>query len=207
MKIVIATRNRHKAMEIELLFSNLGIDIVCLDSLDPVGKIPEIEETGKTLKENALIKSRTIFELTGFPSISDDTGLEVKSLDGEPGVYSARYAGEGCSYDDNIKKLLKNMDLMENDQRNANFRTVTSFFDGTVELYAEGVVKGKITKAPKGLGGFGYDPVFLPKNMEKTYAELSKEEKNKLSHRGKAFSNLIKKLKKNNIISNNLSNI
>ena len=205
MKIVIATRNRHKAMEIELLFSNLGIDIVCLDSLDPVGKIPEIEETGKTLKENALIKSRTIFELTGFPSISDDTGLEVKSLDGEPGVYSARYAGEGCSYDDNIKKLLKNMDLMENDQRNANFRTVTSFFDGTVELYAEGVVKGKITKAPKGLGGFGYDPVFSVLDMKKTYAQLADEEKNRVSHRGKAIRSLIEKLRENGLIADNPS--
>ena len=201
MQIVIATRNRHKAMEIEALFFNVGVEVFALDKLDPNGKIPDIEETGKTLKENAFLKSRTIFQLTGLPSISDDTGLEVKALGGDPGVYSARYAGEKCSYEDNINKLIKNMSLIKEGQRNASFKTVASYVDKTVELYAEGVVKGEITKEPKGLGGFGYDPVFLPVHMKKTYAELSKEEKNTLSHRSKAFSNLIKKLKRDNIIS------
>ena len=207
MKIVIATRNAHKATEIKSLFSISGIDVVSLDQLDPDGKISEVEETGKTLKENAFLKARTIHAATGLAAVADDTGLEVKALGGDPGVYSARYAGEHCSYEDNVSKLLENMDSLKSGQRIANFRTVATFVDGIVELYSEGVVKGKIIQRPKGLGGFGYDPVFLPADMKKTYAQLSQEEKNRLSHRAKAISNLVKKLRQNGIIADTLPNI
>ena len=116
MKIVIATRNAHKATEIKSLFSISGIDVVSLDQLDPDGKISEVEETGKTLQENAFLKARTIHAATGLAAVADDTGLEVKALGGDPGVYSARYAGEHCSYEDNVRKLLENIDSLKKNQ-------------------------------------------------------------------------------------------
>ena len=143
----------------------------------------EIEETGNTLHENALIKARTVYKITGNPSLADDTGLEVKALAGAPGVYSARYAGNNPSYEDNVKKLLEELVNTPREDRGAQFRTVMAFVNRDVELYSEGVIKGEITFIEKGNGGFGYDSVFQPYSKIVTFAELSEKEKNKISHR------------------------
>tara|TARA_S200000501_G_scaffold117_1_gene138 strand:+ start:2262 stop:2810 length:549 start_codon:yes stop_codon:yes gene_type:complete len=156
-------------------------------TLDRFPKIKEIPETGKTLKENAFIKARTVFEMTGLPSLADDTGLEVKSLGGDPGVFSARYAGEQASYQDNCQKLLKNMMRVPKEDREAKFRTVIAYKDDNRELSCDGSVKGEIAQSPKGSFGFGYDSVFYYPPLEKTFAELSEEEKNSISHRGRAL--------------------
>lgn len=207
MKIVIATRNSHKAVEFKRLLAPLGEGVVSLDELDPQGEISEVEETGTTLKVNAFLKARAIFRATGLAALSDDTGLEVEALGGAPGVYSARYAGENCSYEDNINKLLKEMISVSLNHRKACFKTVAAFVDGEVELSAEGDVEGVITEKPEGFGGFGYDPVFSVENMKKTYAQLSEEEKNRISHRGKAVRNLVEKLRQNGKIAEPLPNI
>ena len=207
MKIVIATRNSHKAAELKRLLAPLSEGIVSLDDLDPQGEISEVEETGTTLEENAFLKARAIFRATGLAALSDDTGLEVGALGGAPGVYSARYAGENCNYEDNINKLLEKMISVPLNRRKAYFKTVAAFVDGEVELSAEGDVEGVITEKPEGFGGFGYDPVFSVENMKKTYAQLSEEEKNRISHRGKAVRNLVEKLRQNGKIAEPLPNI
>ena len=150
--------------------------------------------------ENSLLKANTVHDLTGLPVIADDTGLEVNALDGSPGVFSARYAGEGCSYDDNINKLLNNMKSIPKSNRKASFITIMSYVDKNVELIAKGMVKGNITTAPKGVGGFGYDPVFYVPELDKTFAEITMKEKNKISHRGNAIRELFSLLIENSII-------
>ena len=205
MKIVIATRNRHKAVELQTLLRLSGCDVVCLDEVDPHGNIPEVEETGTSFEENAFLKARTIAKITGLPSVADDTGLEVDALGGAPGIFSARYAGESCTYEDNVKKLLSELSGIATDRRTARFITVAVYVDKETELSAEGVVEGVITEKPEGFGGFGYDPVFSVLDMKKTYAELSDEEKNRVSHRGKAIRSLIKKLHENGLIADNPS--
>ncbi|HIB03512.1 MAG TPA: RdgB/HAM1 family non-canonical purine NTP pyrophosphatase [Candidatus Marinimicrobia bacterium] len=205
MKIVIATRNRHKAVELQTLLRLSGCDVVCLDEVDPHGNIPEVEETGTSFEENAFLKARTIAKITGLPSVADDTGLEVDALGGAPGIFSARYAGESCTYEDNVKKLLSELSGIATDRRTARFITVAVYVDKETELSAEGVVEGVITEKPEGFGGFGYDPVFSVLDMKKTYAELSDEEKNRVSHRGKAIRSLIKKLRENGLIADNPS--
>ncbi len=191
MKIILASHNPHKVEEMKSVLRDLSVEIVTLDDYPEVG---DIEETGKTLEENALIKARTVNRITGLPAIGDDTGLEVDSLNGEPGVYSARYAGEHATYEDNVKKLLIEMlDIGEN-ERSARFRTVAAFVDGETELTSEGKIEGMIAFEPKGTSGFGYDPLFYVPEMNCTFAELSAEEKNKISHRGYALQNLHKQL-------------
>ena len=183
MQIVLATHNKGKMSEINsLLYSSYEVL-----TLDHFPNIKEIPETGKTLKENAFIKARTVFEMTGLPSLADDTGLEVESLGGDPGVYSARYAGEQASYQDNCEKLLKNMMRVPKEDREAKFRTVIAYKDDNRELSCDGSVKGEIAQSPKGSFGFGYDSVFYYPPLEKTFAELSEEEKNSISHRGRAL--------------------
>ncbi len=205
MKIVIATRNRHKAVELQTLLRLSGCYVVCLDEVDLHGNIPEVEETGTSFEENAFLKARTIAKITGLPSVADDTGLEVDALGGAPGIFSARYAGESCTYEDNVKKLLSELSGIATDRRTARFITVAVYVDKETELSAEGVVEGVITEKPEGFGGFGYDPVFSVLDMKKTYAELSDEEKNRVSHRGKAIRSLIKKLRENGLIADNPS--
>ena len=183
-KVVIATHNKDKQKEIEILLSTFGITTVALNSFPEIGDIPE---TGSTLEENALIKARTVFSITGLASIADDTGLEVDALDGAPGVYTARFAGDGCSYTDNVKKIIKVMQNIPFDERGAVFRTVIAYKDSKVELIAQGLVKGYISEKMKGLDGFGYDPVFYIKEKGKTFAEMKVEEKNVISHRGRAI--------------------
>ena len=183
MQIVLATHNKGKMSEINNLLSS-SYEVLTLDHFPDIKVIPE---TGKTLKENAFIKARTVFELTGLPSLADDTGLEVEALGGEPGVFSARYAGEQASYQDNCEKLLKNMMRVPKENREAKFRTVIAYKDDNRELSCDGSVKGEIAQSLKGSFGFGYDSVFYYPPLEKTFAELSEEEKNSISHRGRAL--------------------
>ena len=187
MQIVIATHNKDKFKELLSCLSSLDVELL---SLDKFPEIKEIIEDGKTLEENALIKARTVFKLTSLPAIADDTGLEVDALQGKPGVYSARYAGENCSYGDNVNKMLCEMRKIAKEDRTALFRTVMAYVDEKVELTSEGVVKGMINDRIKGLGGFGYDPIFYVLEKNKTFAEMSIEEKNLVSHRSRAIKAL-----------------
>ena len=174
------------------ILSTLGILIV---GLDEYPEISEIKETGSTLFENAFLKARTVHRITGLPSLADDTGLEVDALNGAPGVYSARFAGENPSYEENVNKLLSVMLDVPVENRTARFRTVMAFVDSDVELSAEGFIKGVITTRVRGENGFGYDPVFQPKRSKITFAEMSDEEKNRISHRARALENLGTQLK------------
>ena len=186
-KLVLATHNLDKQKEMNSILSSLGILIVGLDEFPQIG---DIEETGTTLLENAYIKARTVSELTGLPSIADDTGLEVDSLDGAPGVYSARYAGKDPTYQDNCNKVLLKLKGYPREKRVASFKTVIAFIDGEKEHHAEGVVKGMIVKKYRGTDGFGYDPIFQPESQNLTYAEMEIEEKNRISHRFKALDKI-----------------
>ena len=186
-KLVLATHNLHKKMEMNSILSSLGILIVGLDQFPQIG---DIEETGSTLLENAFIKARTVYELTGLPSLADDTGLEVDSLDGAPGVYSARYAGKNPTYQENCSKLLLNLKGYPNEKRVASFKTVIAFADGEIEYSTEGVVKGFIVEKHRGVDGFGYDPIFQPESQNLTYAEMDADEKNRISHRFKALDKI-----------------
>ena len=187
MKIVLATHNEHKYAEMSALLSNFPIEILSLKDFSEIG---EIIEDGTTLEENALIKARTVHANTGLNAWADDTGLEVDALDGKPGVFSARYAGENCSYSDNVHKLLKDMDNTPKNLRTAHFTTVIALVGDNMELVSEGIVQGMITTKPKGVGGFGYDPVFYVLDKNKTYSEMEMTEKNQISHRAKAINNM-----------------
>ena len=192
--IVIATHNPDKKKEIMIALHELGVNILFLDNFPEIG---EIEETGSTLLENSLIKARTVSAITGIPAIADDTGLEVDALNGAPGIYSARYAGINVSYEDNVRKLLSEMSSTDMDSRTARFRTVVSFHSQNKELWAEGVIEGSITMGAIGTGGFGYDSVFRVEQTGKTFAEMTRREKNKISHRGVALEKMCKLLKEN----------
>ena len=189
MKIVLATHNHDKEIELQHSLRGLGVEICSLSEYPDIG---DIEETGTTLLENSLLKAHTVYNRTGLPAIADDTGLEVDALDGAPGVYSARFAGVDATYEDNLNKLLFSMEEVSEERRSARFRTVISFVDGNQELWTEGHIDGKIIDFPRGNAGFGYDPVFYIPQLEKTFAELSTEEKNKISHRGLALQKLRK---------------
>ena len=189
MKIVLATHNKDKCAEILEILRGMPINLLTLNEFPEIG---EIIEDGETLEENAYIKARTVHKLTNLPTIADDTGLEVATLNGQPGIYSARYAGENCSYADNVNKLLHEMTNIPQKKRSALFRTAIVYVDDNMELATEGVVKGIITDVTKGVDGFGYDPVFYVPHMKRTYAEMSINEKNQLSHRGKAVRNMQK---------------
>ncbi len=192
--IVIATHNPDKKKEILIALRELGVNILFLDNFPEIG---EIEETGSTLLENSLIKARTVSAITGIPAIADDTGLEVDALNGAPGIYSARYAGINVSYEDNVRKLLSDMSSTDMDSRTARFRTVVSFHSTNKEFWTEGVIEGSITMSAIGTEGFGYDPVFRVEQIGKTFAEMTRQEKNKISHRGVALEKMCKLLKEN----------
>ena len=194
MKIVIATHNKDKLKELKEGFSELNVELLDLSSFPEIG---EIIEDGETLRENAYIKAKTVFDITGLPTIADDTGLEVDFLNGAPGVYSARFAGEDCSYADNVNKMINDLNGVPINQRGAVFKTSMVFIDKNMELSTEGIVEGYIAEEPKGIGGFGYDPLFYVKSIGKTFAEMSIKEKNRISHRGKAIKNLSNLLKSN----------
>lgn len=190
MKLLIASNNKNKINEIKSKLTNSKFEIVSPDELGIENF--EVEETEETLEGNAELKAKAFFEKTGLASFSDDTGLFVEALNGRPGVYSARYAGENATFTDNCKKMLGELDGVEN--RNAHFRTVICFFDGNKTEFVEGICKGKIIKEMKGDKGFGYDPIFVPEGFEKTFAELDSSTKNEISHRGKATDNFVKML-------------
>lgn len=182
MELIFVTHNANKASEINDI---LGPDRSVL-SLSDIGWNEEIPETGDTLEENALIKARAVYKRHSKPCFADDTGLEVKALGGAPGVYSARYAGEDANAENNLAKLLKELEGQQ--ERAARFRTVIAYIDnkGAEHLF-EGMVEGFITTEKKGAKGFGYDPVFRPQGHEDTFAEMTKEQKNEISHRRRAM--------------------
>jgi XTP/dITP diphosphohydrolase len=185
MRLIFATNNIHKVEEIRSVVTNEFEIVTLLEA----GIDIDIPEPHSTLEKNASEKSRTIYRLTGTNCFSEDTGLEVDALDGEPGVKSARYAGDEKSFDNNIEKLLSN--LGNNENRKARFRTVLSLMINGKEFLFEGICKGSIIKEKRGTNGFGYDPVFVPDGSDKTFAEMSLDEKNKYSHRKKATDKLV----------------
>lgn len=188
MEIVVATRNNDKLREIKALLKDLGVRI---SSLEDYPGIPEIKEKGKTFRENALIKASKVAKFTGKLSLADDSGLEVKILNGRPGIYSSRFAGEGVTYKDNNIKLLRLLEGIPRNRRGARFVCSVAIVEPggkvvVVEEYCSGVIGFK----PQGSSGFGYDPLFIPKGYKKSFAELGPRVKNRLSHRAKAFKKI-----------------
>jgi XTP/dITP diphosphohydrolase len=187
VRLVLATANADKAAEISGVLT--GVELVCR----PPG-MPEVDETGDTLEDNARLKAEAVVAWTGEPAVADDTGLEVYALGGRPGVHSSRFAGDHATYGDNVAKLL--VELTGRADRRARFRTaaVARFPDGT-EVVAVGEVPGRISEQPRGAGGFGYDPVFVPDEGDgRTFAEMTSVEKHAVSHRGRAFRELARLL-------------
>lgn len=184
-RFVLASANPHKVAEIRAILLGAGVELVPRPS-----DVPDVDETGATLEDNARLKARALCSATGLPAIADDTGLEVDALAGAPGVRSARYAGEGATDADNVAKLLADLDGSTN--RHARFITVAlALWPDGREAVALGVVEGEITTKPRGTGGFGYDPVFIPTEGDgRTFAEMTPEEKHTISHRGRAFRSL-----------------
>jgi XTP/dITP diphosphohydrolase len=180
INLVFATNNQHKLREVREI---LGQEIT-IRSLKEMNIFEDIPETQDTLEGNAIQKARYIYDKTGLDCFADDTGLEIEALDGRPGVYSARYAGEGCSFDDNVRKVLLEMEGMTN--RKAAFRCIFCLILEGREYLFEGRVDGQITTASEGFEGFGYDPVFLPDGYRQTFAEMPPYLKNGISHRGRA---------------------
>jgi XTP/dITP diphosphohydrolase len=194
VKLVVATANPDKAAEIRAVLLDAGLAVELLSRPDDV---PEVEENGATLEDNARLKAVALCEATGLPAVADDTGLAVDALDGAPGVYSARYAGEEATYADNVNKLLHELENVEEASRTARFTTVAvaHWPDGR-EAAAIGEVEGVITTKPRGAAGFGYDPVFVPLEGDgRTFAEMTAAEKHRVSHRGRAFRTLANGLK------------
>lgn len=181
LQLIFATNNAHKLEEIQYAISQK----YSVKGLKEVNIQEDIPETHDTLEENAIEKAMYIYEKHGFNCFADDTGLEIDSLDGRPGVYSARYAGIGCTFDDNVNKVLKEMAFEEN--RKAVFRTVIALVEaGDVKTF-EGKVSGEISMEKKGANGFGYDPIFTPDGFSETFAEMTLETKNTISHRARAL--------------------
>lgn len=193
MKLVLATFNRDKLSELSLLLAGSGIELTAL--LDHPGATPP-EETGVTLEENARLKARAALLHIGLPAVAEDTGLEVDALDGRPGLHAARYAGPGANYTDNLARLLDELRAARDPNRSARFRTVCLVsFPGGAEIKTEGVLEGRIAEQPRGTNGFGYDPVFEVADLGRTLAELSIEEKNRISHRARAVRALVAALR------------
>ncbi len=192
-QIVLATRNQGKVREFNRLFADLGWEAV---SLDAFSDVPEVVEDGETFEANALKKARTISTYLGMAAVGDDSGLEVDALGGRPGVYSARYAGESATDEENWRKLLHELSGVPLEKRTARFRCALALVEpGHEPVMATGHCEGVIVHQPAGTNGFGYDPVFfLPQHM-RTMAELSAEEKNRISHRAMAMRDLLEKIK------------
>ncbi|MBM2815031.1 MAG: non-canonical purine pyrophosphatase, RdgB/HAM1 family [Ignavibacteria bacterium] len=225
MKILIGTNNQHKIREIRQIFHEFNLDAIELLTPAEILESPlEIEENGATLEENALLKARAFFEPSKITSIADDTGLEIDALDGKPGVHSARFAGielgtgdwglgignpspdpcppppvPGANDASNRKKVLKLMENVPPESRQACFRTVICLVDDEKKMYFEGICEGKIITEERGSSGFGYDPIFVPDGFTRTFAEMIAEEKNSISHRGRAIRALAEYLSGNNV--------
>ncbi len=190
MKLVFATNNQHKLQELQAMLGN-HFELL---SLTEIGCDEDIPEEQPTLEGNARQKAFYIYQKYGLPCFADDTGLEIEALNGEPGVFSARYAGEEKSSEANMDKVLDKMSKINH--RDARFRTVISLVINNREIQFEGIVNGKILHQKRGSSGFGYDPIFQPAGQELSFAEMSLPEKNKISHRGRAVSKLVDYLKK-----------
>ena len=187
-ELVLATRNRHKGEELAALLGCLGITIRTLDEFPDA---PEVVEDGETCEANAVKKARAIAEFTGLPAVADDTGLEVDALGGRPGVYAARYAGEDATYEDNCRKLLRELTGVPRERRTARFLTVAAIALPSDGLrVAQGILEGEIAEEASGTLGFGYDPLFLIPELGKTLSQLSPDQKNTISHRAKAFAKM-----------------
>ncbi|MBQ3022798.1 MAG: XTP/dITP diphosphatase [Clostridia bacterium] len=191
MKIIAATKNKNKLREFGEILK--GFEII---SQEEAGIDLDVEETGTTFEENSYLKAKAIYDLTGIAAIADDSGLCVDALGGEPGVYSARYGGEGYDDKGRVTLLLKNMENVPDEKRSARFVCAITLVSGEGIITARGECEGKIDYAPKGTNGFGYDPVFFVEKFGKTMAEITPEEKNEISHRGKALGIFAEKLEK-----------
>lgn len=187
-RLLLATNNKDKIFEISKILDGMDIEILSARDFDD---FPDVEETGKTLLENATLKAESVYKRYGLPCVADDTGLEVDYLGGAPGVISARFAGEGCTYDDNNEKLLKLLQGVPSEKRKAKFKTVVAFADFEGKIHTvEGILEGIIAEDRKGKFGFGYDPLFIVPERGVRLAELAPEEKNRISHRGRALERI-----------------
>jgi XTP/dITP diphosphohydrolase len=196
--VILATRNPGKLREIREILADAPVTIEGTDDLrriPGIPPVPEIEETGATLEDNALLKARTVYGITGIAAIADDSGLEVDFLGGAPGVISARYAGENVSYDDNNRKLLVELAGARGADRRARFRCVAAYAGPSGEHAVEGRCEGRIAPAGRGRNGFGYDPLFIPDGYDRTFAELPASVKNGISHRSAAFRRMAEYLR------------
>ena len=194
MELIIASQNQNKLVE----FKKILGDKINLFSLSDIGFNQEIPENEKTIKKNAMFKAKFVNTQTGKNVFADDTGLEIDSLNGEPGVYSARYSGVDRNSDKNIELVLRNLKNKAN--RNSRFKTIISLIIDGKSVNFEGVVEGKITEEKRGSNGFGYDPIFQPNGYESTFGEMSLKEKNKISHRSIAINKMVQYLKENNLL-------
>jgi XTP/dITP diphosphohydrolase len=189
-KIILASKNPNKIEELHAILKPMGVKL--RSSLD-YPELHDVDETSDSLEGNAYLKALYTYNMTGVPSLADDTGLEVEALDGRPGVFSARYAGEKATYQENMFKLLQEMEPHIN--RKAQFRTVLAYISEEGTFIFQGVSEGIILRDARGKKGFGYDPIFLPDGKQKTFAEMNSEEKNEISHRGKAVNQFVRFLK------------
>lgn len=190
MKIIFATQNKGKAEEVKDIFANSSIEII---SLYDLGNNIDIEEHGTTFRENAFIKAKAVYNIYKEPVVADDSGLSIEQLDGRPGVYSARYSGENCTYQDNNLKVIEELKYFPEPHK-AKFISYAVYYDGKKEIEAIGELRGKVIKEQRGTNGFGYDPIFIPDGYEKTISELDFKLKNEISHRARSFNQLKKKL-------------
>ena len=193
MRVVLASGNSGKLRELGSLLAPLGFDLVAQSALG----VETPAETGKTFGQNALLKAHYAAAITNLPALADDSGIEVDALDGRPGIYSARYAGEGASDQANLSKMLDEMRGVPAPQRTARYQCVIAFVTSATDtkpILARGTWEGTLIGEPRGLGGFGYDPIFVPRGFDRTAAELEPGEKNSLSHRGQALRALVTQL-------------
>ncbi|KUO59220.1 non-canonical purine NTP pyrophosphatase [bacterium BRH_c32] len=192
MKLIFASQNKGKTKEVKALFEGTGIEVF---SLADLGNSIDVPETGVTFEENAFLKAKAIYDIYKEPVIADDSGLTIEQLDGRPGVYSARYSGENCTYEDNNKKVISELENLP-EPHLAKFISHAVFFDGKQKIDCMGELPGRIILESRGTAGFGYDPIFIPDGFEKTIAELTFDEKNKISHRKISFSQIKEELLK-----------
>jgi XTP/dITP diphosphohydrolase len=194
MKLLVATNNAGKIRELNEYLMDLPIELFGLSAFENVS---DVEETGATFAENAILKARSYARQTGFWALSDDSGLEVEALNGAPGVFSARYAGENAGDAERIEKLLDELAETGDESRRARFVCVIAIADetGEIKFLAEGVCEGKIALKPRGANGFGYDPIFIPAGFEQTFGELSSTVKGEISHRERAIKKIIRFLR------------
>jgi XTP/dITP diphosphohydrolase len=183
--IVLATRNKHKILEIKTILHDLPLEILTLNDFPDV---PALREDGATFQDNSLQKAQAVYQHTKLPALADDSGLEVFFLNGRPGVLSARYAGDGASDEQNNEKLLGQMRGVAPRRRKAQFRAVLTLLDEKGVDVTEGICPGTLAESGRGTNGFGYDPIFIPSGFSRTYAELTAEEKNQISHRARALA-------------------